>query len=179
MITPLLRILLSMSITCAAIAQETGQSSTAKPAPATPAAPTLVISLRDVQGLWGGNNIDVYSDDHCVITRVTRPKKGTGLHELRFEAALPAGESQRLLKLADSTHFLDYRQGRKTGVPDEACPRITIPVPGATAFEVEKWAGEKDAKFDSVYTALLKLAETTKPGKILHDGPRDTKTNRR
>jgi hypothetical protein len=178
MITPVLRILFTLSFTCAALAQEKGQSATAKPVPATPAAPALVISLRDVQGLWGGNNIDVYSDDHCVITRVTSPKKGTGLHELRFEAQLPAGESRRLLKLADSTHFLDYRQGRKTGVPDEALPKIKIPVPGAAAFEATKWANEKDAKFDPLYHALLKLAETTKPGRILHDGPLQNKKSR-
>jgi hypothetical protein len=168
MIPTLRRLFVLLSFGGACLAQE--------PAPATPAAapsttPKLVVGLYDVQGLWGGNNVEVFSNDKCIVSRYTRPKGSGVFHILKFEAQLPAGESQKLLRLADSTKFLEYREERKAGVPDEAHPRIKIPVENASPFEVSKWAGEKSAKFDPLYKALLEIAQKTRPGKVLHDGP--------
>jgi hypothetical protein len=124
----------------------------------------------DVQALQGGHNIEIYPNGRCLITRIAPGNRKES--ELMFETILPAEELERLLRLARESGFFQFKPKQKTGMPDEARPRIRISIQGSATFEAAKWEGEVNERFDPLYKALLAVAESRKPVRILHSNHR-------
>ncbi len=131
------------------------------------------VILLDVQGLWGGQDLWIASDNKAVCRFVTPPKEGqSGLQEVRYTFMLSAQQQTSLLELLNKHSFLSLTTKDRYGVPDEARPSIFMKS-GTRTHAVGKWANDNHEDFDSIYQALQHLAESGKKGTQTYRGPFD------
>jgi len=128
-------------------------SRAADPKPAA----AVIVRLDDVQGLWGGQTLVLDAEGNLFVRKVA-PKRG-GLNEQRYHLKLPPDELSALLTFIPASGILDYRERKRSGVPDEAYPRITLTLPNQKEFAANKWANDKSPNFDKLYARLLLLVE--------------------
>jgi hypothetical protein len=118
------------------------------------------LTLRDVQGLYGGHDVWIAADGAAHVRKVDRG------FEKRFTGKVPIDDLQALLAKHD---LRKIRIPDRPGVPDEARPAL-IRRTENDVVRVAKWAGQKDADFDAIYDWILKKAEEIAKSKALHDG---------
>src|SRR5574341_1392144 len=130
--------------------------------------PATRIELYDVQGLWGGRRIYVEGTKRVVV-QLVEPT----MLERRFEFALPQGELKRLLDLFVENDFMTIQPQERAGIPDEGRPRIMLANGNGEKWQVAKWAGVKDERFDTLYRAMLRLAALAQKGEPVYRGPHE------
>lgn len=130
--------------------------------------PSTSIELYDVQGLWGGRRIYVEGTKRVVVQVV-----GPTLLERRYEIGLEQDELRHLLDLFVENDFLTIHPQERTGIPDEARPRIMLVNGTGDKWEVAKWAGVRDERFDTLYRAVLRLEALTQNMEPVYHGPHE------
>lgn len=118
------------------------------------------LTLRDVQGLWGGRDVWIGADGAAHVRVVDRGA------ETRFQGKVPIDALQALLAKHD---LRAIRIPDRPGVPDEARPVLILRTE-KDVVRVAKWAGQKDADFDALYGWLLTQAEAVARSPALHRG---------
>lgn len=127
--------------------------------------PKCRLVLRDVQGLFGGEDIDIRGSGECTIRVVAAGK------EKRFRLKLTAEETLALRRACIESDLVDLKIKDRPGVPDEAHPELALSNAAGETRKVAKWANDKVPAFDKVYQALRALKEKTKDLKPESEGP--------
>ena len=144
---------------------------------ATPAAAAGVgfarITLRDVQGLWGGHDLWLDADGKLVVQAVRPADRDKAVK--RYAAELPPDQVAAVDKLVADHKFFEIEIPKRPGVPDEAHPAITVRMKDGRSQIVGKWANDKHADFDAIYSHLLGLAKAAQKGEPVYIGPHDWK----
>lgn len=122
------------------------------------------LSLRDVQGLWGGREV------HVSFARLIIRQVGKGMHERRVEFA-DAEAARALLQLCLETDFLTIEVESRPGLPDEACPTLVLTNEAGRQHTVSKWLGQKVERFDRIYAAVLALEKKADSIQPIYEGP--------
>jgi len=131
------------------------------------------IVLRDVQGLWGGQDLWL-SGNGRLIVRIVDPEKGDKAVS-QYGLQLPQARVAETGKLVAERNFFKIDIPSRRGVPDEARPTITVRLADGKEKSVAKWANDRHADFDAVYRHLLSLCKLAeKSGKLLFQGPRNS-----
>ncbi len=128
--------------------------------------PAARLELDEVQALWGGVRIRAWGSGRAEIVIVEK-----GLQAERYELDLGAAQGQRLLELAAQNDLLTIRPAERPGIPDEARPRLRLVNAAGQGFEVDKWAGVSDARFDAVAAGLRRLVALTRGREPVARGP--------
>jgi hypothetical protein len=119
--------------------------------------PGASFELDDVQRLHSGRRIFVYGTGETLV-QVVSP----GFQEQRYEFRLERSEVRRLFQLCLENDLATIKPTERSGLPDEARPRLKLVSADNMVREVSKWAGVQDARFDAIYTGLLQLEERTR-----------------
>lgn len=129
------------------------------------------VVLRDVQGLWGGQDLSLRGNGRLIVTLVD-PRKGDKAVS-QYGLLLSQPRVAEVARLIAEHDFLKIEIPKRHGVPDEARPTITVRFADGTERTVAKWANDKHADFDAIYRHLLALCDlAAKEGKLLFQGPR-------
>jgi len=130
--------------------------------------PKCQLVLRDVQGLFGGEDVYVGGSGECTIRMVA-----AGMKEKRFRLKLTAEETLALRRACIESDLADLKIKDRPGIPDEAHPELSLTSAAGETRKVAKWANDKVPAFDKVYQALRALKEKTKDLKPEYEGPYD------
>jgi len=111
--------------------------------------------LRDVQGLFGGQDFYLKKDGTLTVV-IAKPVEGKpGLQASEYASKLDEKEMAALIELLKKHDFVSIRTQKRPGVPDEAHPEITLRLEKQAACTIRKWANEEHPDFDAIYKALL------------------------
>ena len=127
------------------------------------------VTLRDVQGLWGGQDLWLDADGKLVVQTVHMADRLKGTK--RFTTQLSAEQVAAAVKLLADRKFLEIRIPPRPGVPDEARPTITLRTSDGREASVAKWANDKHPDFDAIYKHLLDLVKEAVKGEPSYVGP--------
>jgi hypothetical protein len=108
------------------------------------------LSLRDVHGLWGGQDVDVDGAGRGAARLVDR---AGAAHTL--DLRVPPRQVAALLRQLIAVDFLSLAFAPRPGVPDEARPEIALTNPAGETRAVAKWANDPSPAFDRVHQALV------------------------
>lgn len=123
------------------------------------------IFLKDVQGLFGGQNVYISFDGGGYVQRV-KP----GLKEKRYELNLTPGDQEELKRLIEKAEFATLKIPERAGVPDEAHPTIVLMHNDGTIVTVSKWINDRNERFDAVYAWLMREVRRTEGKKTVYQG---------
>lgn len=126
------------------------------------------VTLRDVQGLNGGQNVYVWPDRRVLVQRATAVE--AGLHERRFEFVLSERQSHELQQLLAQHPLEKVRIPMHPGMPDQARPEITLVAHDGTTTTVAMWDDDRQPDFDALYDHLLSIARQTETMKPVWEG---------
>jgi hypothetical protein len=114
------------------------------------------IRLEDVQPLFGGVRVYLpgWTMSQMFVTRVNAAGQ-----EEKYRIPLGWQEKAALCQLFVDQDFLTIQPEERLGAPDEARPGITLTNRQNVSHEVSKWQGVENGRFDTIYQALLALAE--------------------
>ncbi len=126
------------------------------------------VTLRDVQGLSGGQNVYVRPDRHVVVQQATAVE--TGLHERRFEFVLSEAQSMALRRLLVQHPLDNIRIPMHPGIPDQARPEITLVTHDGSTTTVAMWDDDRHPDFDALYDHLLAIARQTEKMQPVWEG---------
>ncbi len=130
----------------------------------------LSLSLRDVQGLFGGQNLWLRADGLLIVQKVA-----TGQVEKRFELQLEpeiVAVVERLVLVDQPVANIEIPE--HMGMPDEARPTLALTTRSGQVAEVAKWANDVHDGFDTIYASLLRLVQrAVDEGALIHEGPFD------
>ena len=141
-----------------------------------PPVPLKSVVLRDVQGLFGGQNLWASADGTAFVQTVGHSQAVAGLAERRSRLKLTAAQWSEIERLVGAHGLLTLKTPQRSGVPDEAHPNISLVTRSGTKVEVGKWADDKVPDFDAVYQYLLQLtASASATGELLNEGLYDWK----
>lgn len=121
------------------------------------------VTLRDVQGLFGGRDVWIAADGACHVRVMDR-----GV-EKRYAGKIPMDELKALLATHDPKKI---RIPERPGVPDEARPTLIVRS-AEEVVKVAKWANQKHAGFDAIYGWIVKKAEDVAQGAPALEGRYD------
>ncbi len=113
-----------------------------------------VLTLRDVQPLFGGQNFYVKKEGNCIIQLVTMREK---VQERRYKFVLQKEKISALEQLLRTSDFLNLQNSTRPGEPDEASPTIAVKFTSGKEKSVWKWAEDKNPRFDAIYNQILEL----------------------
>jgi hypothetical protein len=122
------------------------------------------VELRDIQGMFGGQDLTLNSNGE-IVTRIVKPFKKK-LYERRYSGKVNFAEIVRDLNLPELEH---YKETVRQGMPDESHPTIRVAMTNGTVRQYAKWAEESDEHFDRVYRKLLKIVRA-KTGRLVFSG---------
>ncbi len=122
------------------------------------------IELRDIQGMFGGQELTLRENGE-VITSIVKPFKNR-LYEKRYSGRLNFPETVSALDLPQLER---YKETLREGMPDESRPTICVVMKTGNVLNYAKWAEESDEYFDRVYKRLLKLVRS-KTGRLVYSG---------
>ena len=124
----------------------------------------LVASYADGNGLDGFTHITV-SGGQVHVGR-TRP----GQPDDSYDGVLTDAEGRALCSAAVEGKLWTVEPKRKTGVPDETRPAITLGMAGDGDFTVQLWDNEADRvpAFASTRTALLAISARVSRGQVTY-----------
>jgi hypothetical protein len=111
------------------------------------------LALRNVHGLWGGQDVDVDGAGNGAARLVDRSGAAK-----TFDLRVPPAQVAALLRQMIEADLLALTFTPRPGVPDEARPEIKVTNPAGKTRAVAKWANDAHPAFDSIYRALLSLA---------------------
>ncbi|MBI3858420.1 MAG: hypothetical protein HY293_22275 [Planctomycetes bacterium] len=129
----------------------------------------FVLELRDIQGLWGGTSLRVHSDGLVEGVKVRPPQPPEqGMQVRHFKGRIDKARAARILGDCATWGTFDLRPRRKTGIPDEAYPMLTLKaaIDGAVYSRVTAfWEGEarETPAFQKVRKALQEIADEIEP----------------
>jgi hypothetical protein len=123
-----------------------------------------IVELKDIQGLFGGQDLTLKSTGE-IVTRIVKPVKKK-LYERRYSGRVNFAETVRDLDLPQLDH---YKETVRPGMPDESRPTIRVRLTTGVVREYSKWAEESDDHFDKVYRKLLKIVRA-KNGRLVYSG---------
>jgi hypothetical protein len=130
--------------------------------------PKCRLVLRDVQPLFGGQDVYLDGSGDCILRAVDK-----GLKEKRYRLKLAAEESQALRRMCIRADLAYLEIQERPGVPDEAHPEISLTSAAGETRKVAKWANDKVPAFDKVYALLAGMAKRTADLKPEFEGPYD------
>lgn len=114
---------------------------------------SAVLTLEDVQPLFGGMRVTLYGDGKI---KVVRSERGGERLAWEWEDRGRVGVVWRLLLAED---FLTIEPEERPGQPDEARPSLTLRNHFGKSHTIAKWAGVQSPRFDRIYQALLAIAD--------------------
>ncbi len=112
------------------------------------------VTLRDVQGLFGGRDLDLQADGSVTLRSIKPPQR-----ERTVRAKTDLAVVAELNALIQEHDFFSLQTKARAGVPDEARPTIQVTLPSGAYREVAKWANDRHPGFDAIYGRLLSLAK--------------------
>ncbi|MBI4853516.1 MAG: hypothetical protein HY819_17115 [Acidobacteria bacterium] len=115
------------------------------------------ISLKDVEGMWGGQNIYSRKFGETIVQIIDRTQ-----HETRYNFNLPTEKMMELEALLEKNNFMQLEIPMRYGVPGEVLQTITVTLFSGEVKLVNKWANDKKTEFDAIYKWLLNLTVLAK-----------------
>jgi hypothetical protein len=131
------------------------------------------ITLRDVQPLYGGQNLYLRGDGTGACQVVSRKQDGTGLHEKRFGVTVLTHVRRHLADLITNHSSFENSIKERLGLPDEARPTVFITLKSRRSLRLSKWANDKRPDFDVIYDLLLEQIRFAQGGPAIYEGPYD------
>jgi hypothetical protein len=130
------------------------------------------LTLKDVQGLWGGRDVYVDGGGDCIIRVVKEGQK-----EQRFRLKLDPKETLALRALCIEADLATVKIERpKQMLPDTSHPTLILSNAAGEKYEETKYGDSTKAPaFDKVYKAMMALESKTKGLKPEFTGPYDWK----
>lgn len=110
------------------------------------------ISLEDISGIWGGQNLYVSADGSASL-QVER-----GGRELRYTAKLSSQQVQSLLDTLNAQNFFAITDSKGMVIPDEGHPRITLKMQSGESHSAIRWDHDQPADFAAIHEELNRLA---------------------
>jgi len=135
-----------------------GQLSTAKFLGPDADWPKCSIQLRDVHPLHGGVDIDLQGDGACLIRIVGLPPKR---RETKTSLQLTQEQAQAFRTLCIQNDLIGLKIPVRPGIPDEKQPSLILKNAAGQAFQISKWSGDKEPRFDDLRKALYAIAKET------------------
>jgi hypothetical protein len=129
--------------------------------------PFQEIVLRDVQGLWGGNDLWLYADGRLIV-QIAKPPS-----VLRYESLATAQEMKLVQELLDNHRFFELKSSTRSAMPDEGHPKIDVKTTAGQSHAVMRWSNDKDADFDAIYQQLLLIARRASAAQPAYEGQYD------
>jgi hypothetical protein len=129
--------------------------------------PKCKVALRDIQGLFGGQDVYVDGSGDCIVRLV---EKG---NEKRFSLKLAQEEAAALRRMCIRSDLADLKIKERPGVPDEAHPEISLTSAAGETRKAAKWANDKVPAFDKVYAVLVGISKRTADLKPTYEGKYD------
>jgi hypothetical protein len=131
------------------------------------AADPVKIELRNIHGLYGGQDLVLYRNGE-MITRIVQPEKDGFIetrysHKVKFEKIVGDLNLKQLSK---------YVEKVRAGIPDEVRPTIIIQLDDGKSLSYSKWEEDQSVFFDPTYRALLDLVNA-RNGNLEYEGPLD------
>ena len=111
--------------------------------------------LRDVQGLYGGQNVYVAPDGTVHVQIVRAEESQPELQERRYRFVLKDTQRLELKQLLVQHPPSRIRIPHHPGIPDQARPEITVIYPDGTAVTVAKWDDDRHPDFDALYESVM------------------------
>lgn len=140
----------------------------------TTAVPDLkTVILRDVQPLFGGQNICLKQDGSAIAQLVAPRPTPPGLHERRFRLGPNPAVVLRIAESVRNDKFLEMSLPDRAGWPDDAKTTIAIELASGRSHRVSKWANDKHAGFETIYQLLLRRVQESERGELLYEGNYD------
>jgi hypothetical protein len=130
------------------------------------------LTLKDVQGLWGGRDVYLACTGKVVIRVV-----GDGQVEKRYSLTIGADEAKAFRALCIEADLVAVKIERPRQVlPDTSHPTLILTNAAGEKYEMTKWGdATKAPAFDKVYKAVMALEAKTKDLKPEFTGPYDWK----
>ncbi len=132
------------------------------------------IMLRDVQALFGGQNVYVGDDGAVAVQVVKRRPDKTVLWETRYEWPLDREFRAEMERAIVDHHFFEIVIGREAGKPDEARPTIRVVLKSGRSRTVAKWENDPNKDFEAIQKKLLDLVKQAQKRKPFLEGPYDS-----
>lgn len=126
------------------------------------------VTLKDVQGLFGGQNIFIDRQGK-VFVQIVKP----GNFEKRYSLKLTAAEVAELNGLLEKNSFSTIQVELRPGRPDEARPTISVLSANGQEKTAAKWAGQQHPQFDPIYQHLLTIAGRAEQSEPIYQGQYD------
>lgn len=124
----------------------------------------LTISMKDIQGLWGGHSLEVRLDGRVSGSIVRRPGEGeSGSRTRHLDGTIGLARARALFERCVNDGALEVKRSRDVGVPDEAVITLSIRATvGGVTSERSNWLfrGEMEdrERFRATYEALKTMA---------------------
>ena len=118
-----------------------------------------IVILRDVQGLFGGQNLYLKNNGQIIVQNVQLGKEKPGLEERRYIFSINSKEAEKVNFLINKHKFFDIKIPERLGVPDEARPTITVILSSGESKTISKWFNDVHPDFDAIYSYLIKLTQ--------------------
>lgn len=116
------------------------------------------IQLRDVHPLHGGVDIDLQGDGACLIRIVGLPPKR---RETKTSLQLTQEQAQAFRTLCIQNDLIGLKIPVRPGIPDEGRPGIVLKNAAGQTFQISKWSGDKEPRFDDLGKALYAIVKET------------------
>jgi hypothetical protein len=131
------------------------------------------VILRDVQPLFGGQNVYLKQDGSGIAQLVAPRPTPPRLHERRFRLGPNPAVMLRIAESVRDDKFLEMSLPDRAGLPDEAKTTIAIELASGRSHRVSKWANDKQAGFETIYQLLLRRVQESERGELLYEGNYD------
>ena len=129
------------------------------------------LALRDVQGLFGGQDLWLFADGRLVSQAVRFGDRASPCR--RYSTRLDANGLARVSTLLADHKLFEIQIPDRAGVPDEARPEITVRLADGKERSIRKWARDKNDDFDAIYKELLSLVKSVAQGNPEYTGAYD------
>lgn len=127
------------------------------------------LTLRNVQGLIGGQNVYIRGQQRIVTVQVVTPTE-SGFHEQRFQWRLTDTQRYDLLDILAKHPPWEIHIPPRPGIPDEPHQEITFDGMMDKSVTVAKWAGDRHPDFDALYNYLQRYVRQTEKMKPVWAG---------
>lgn len=123
------------------------------------------LSLKDVQGLFGGRNIYINSQGMVWVQVVDKNRM-----EKRFQFQMNPQKLNEINLILSKNNYLKFKTNQRMGVPDEAYPVLKVLLTTGEINEVGKWAGDEHPQFDAIYNWLILKVVPPYQSKTIYEG---------
>jgi hypothetical protein len=117
----------------------------------------VLIALRDVHPLHGGQNLYLRRDGTGICQVVFPSAPGPELREKRYKLALSPNAVSRLLRQFSDRSFQNIPSSTKLALPDTPRISITVWLASGQGISASRWASDKDGDFEGIYQSLMAI----------------------